>query len=134
MALKSREGDIRGQEIKPEHLSNIQEGDIVLMTSPFTGLEEPWLSPATCDWLINDRKIKMIGFGVPGICWQYDLKAAAPDNSPIRRMLLGANIPIAHPLANIETLTKDRVYYVGLPFRFTKSEASFIRAMALEEE
>ena len=76
----------------------------------------------------------MIGFGVPGIEWQYDLKLAAPDNSPIRRMLLGANIPVAHPLVNIETLTKDRVFYVGTPFNFVKSEASFIRAIALEEE
>lgn len=133
-SLLSKEGDVRGQEIKPEHLSNIQEGDIVLMTSPYTGLEQPWISKATCEWLINDRKIKMIGFGVPGIEWQYDLKLAAPDNSPIRRMLLGANIPVAHPLVNIETLTKDRVFYVGTPLNFVKSEASFIRAIALEEE
>ena len=48
------------------------------MTSPYTGLELPWISKPTCEWLINDRKIKMIGFGVPGIQWQYDLKLAAP--------------------------------------------------------
>ena len=132
--MKSSEGDIRGQEIKPEHLANIQEGDIVLMTSPFTGLEQPWLSTATCDWLINDRKIQMLGIGVPGIQWQYDLKIAAPNNSPIRRMLLGANIPIAHPLVNIETITKDRVFYVGTPLNTVKAEASFIRAMAFEEQ
>jgi kynurenine formamidase len=132
--MRGKEGDVRGQEIKPEHLSNIEEGDIVLMTSPFTGLEQPWLSKPTCEWLINDRKIKMLGIGVPGIEWQYDLKIAAPNNSPIRRMLLGANIPIAHPLVNIETLTKDRVFYVGMPLRTEKMEASFIRALALEEQ
>ena len=132
--VRSREGDVRGQEIKPEHLSNVEVGDIVLMTSPFVGLEQPWLSTATCEWLIQDRRIKMIGIGVPGIEWQYDLKLPAPDNSPIRRLLLGANVPIAHPLVNIDKLTKDRVYYVGLPLRFVKSEASFIRAIALEEE
>jgi kynurenine formamidase len=132
--MKGKEGDIRGQEIKPEHIAHIVEGDIVLMNSPFTGLEQPWLSKSTCEWLINDRKIKMLGIGVPGIQWQYDLKLAAPNNSPIRRMLLGANIPIAHPLVNIETLTKERVFYVGLPLRTEKMEASFIRAIALEEE
>ena len=132
--MKGKAGDIRGQEIKPEHLANIEVGDIVLMTSPFTGLEQPWLSKTTCEWLINDRKIQMLGFGVPGIEWQYDLKIAAPNNSPIRRMLLGANIPIAHPLVNIEKLTKDRVFYVGLPLRTEKAESSFIRAIALEEE
>jgi len=73
------------------------------------------------------------GIGAPGIEWQYDLKLPAPDNSPIRRLLLGANVPIAHPLVNIDKLTADRVFYVGLPLRFVKSEASFIRAIALEE-
>ena len=34
MRIRSREGDVRGQEIKPDHLANIQVGDIVLMTSP----------------------------------------------------------------------------------------------------
>ena len=129
-----KEGDVRGQAIKPEHLSNVQEGDIVLMTSPFTELEQPWLPEETSDWLANDRKIKMLGIGVPGIQWQYNLKVPSPDNSPIRRSLLGANIPIAHPLVNIDQLTKDRVYYVGLPLRMMKMEASFIRAIALEEK
>lgn len=132
--MRGKAGDVRGQEIKPEHLSNIEVGDIVLMTSPFTGLEQPWLSPATTEWLINDRKIKMLGFGVPGIEWQYHLKLPAPNNSPVRRLLLGANIPVAHPLVNIETLTKDRVFYVGSPLHTVKAEASFIRAMALEEQ
>lgn len=131
--MQGNEGDIRGQEILPEHLPNVQVGDIVLMTSPFEGLEQPWLSKETCEWLINDRRIRMLGIGVPGIEWQYDPKIAAPDNSPIRRLLLGANVPIAHPLANIETLTKDRVFYVGLPLNFPKMEASFIRAVAFEE-
>ena len=60
--------------------------------------------------------------------------AGAPHIGTIRRLLLGGNVPNAHPLVNIDTLTRDRVFYVGLPMRFTKSEASFIRAIALEEE
>lgn len=123
-------GDIRGQEILPEHLDNIRKGDIVLMTSPFTGFEQPWLSTTTVDWLIKDREIKMLGLSAPGIEWQYDLKVSAPNNSPIRRMLLDANIPIAHPLVNIEKIKAERVFYVGLPLNFKKFEASFIRAVA----
>jgi len=106
----------------------------VVVGGGLLGLEQPWLSTATCEWLIDDRKIKMLGIGAPGIERQYDLKLPAPDNSPVRRLLLGANVPIAHPLVNIDKLTRDRVFYVGLPMRFTKSEASFIRAIALEEE
>ena len=132
--LTADPGDMRGQEILPDHLDNIQKGDIVLMTSPFKGLEQPWLSSRTVDWLIKDRAIKMIGFGYPGIEWQYDLKVAAPKNSPIRRMFLGANIPIAHPLVNIETLSSDRVFYYGMPLNVPKLEASFVRAVAFEPQ
>ena len=56
--LWPREPALRGQEIRPEHLDNIAKGDIVLMTSPFTGLEQPWLSKTTCEWLVDDRQIK----------------------------------------------------------------------------
>ena len=132
--LTADPGDMRGQEILPDHLDNIQKGDIVLMTSPFKRLEQPWLSSRTVDWLIKDRAIKMIGFGYPGIEWQYDLKVAAPKNSPIRRMFLGANIPIAHPLVNIETLSSDRVFYYGMPLNVPKLEASFVRAVAFEPQ
>jgi kynurenine formamidase len=132
--LTADPGDMRGQEILPDHLDNIKKGDIVLMTSPFKGLEQPWLSSRTVDWLIKDRAIKMIGFGYPGIEWQYDLKVAAPKNSPIRRMFLGANIPIAHPLVNIETLSSDRVFYYGMPLNVPKLEASFVRAVAFEPQ
>ena len=132
--LTADPGDMRGQEILPDHLDNIQKGDIVLMTSPFKGLEQPWLSSRTVDWLIKDRAIKMIGFGYPGIEWQYDLKVAAPKNSPIRRMFLGANIPISHPLVNIETLSSDRVFYYGMPLNVPKLEASFVRAVAFEPQ
>ncbi len=132
--LTADPGDMRGQEILPDHLNNIQKGDIVLMTSRFEGLEQPWLSSRTVDWLIKDRAIKMIGFGYPGIEWQYDLKVAAPKNSPIRRMFLGANIPIAHPLVNIETLSSDRVFYYGMPLNVPKLEASFVRAVAFEPQ
>ena len=132
--LTADPGDMRGQEILPDHLDNIQKGDIVLMTSPFKGLEQPWLSSRTVDWLIKDRAIKMIGFGYPGIEWQYDLKVAAPKNSPIRRMFLGANIPIAHPLVNIETLSSDRGFYYGMPLNVPKLEASFVRAVAFEPQ
>ncbi len=127
-------GDIRGQEILPDHLDNIQKGDIVLITSQFNDLEQPWLSVPTVKWLIQDRKIKMLGLGYPGVEWQYALKAAAPNNSPVKRLLLGAGIPIVHPLINIETISTDRVFYYGMPLHIPKLEASFVRAIAFESQ
>ena len=40
------------------------------MTSPFTGLEQPRLSKSTCEWLVNDRQVKMLGLSATGILWQ----------------------------------------------------------------
>ena len=59
-------GDVRGQEIKPEHLEGVQEGDIVLMTSPFTGLEQPWLSNQSNKHVSTCRPCS--GMRVLGIC------------------------------------------------------------------
>jgi kynurenine formamidase len=115
-----------------EFQSRVSVGVVGPLAVPqFDGLERPWLSKATVEWLIDDRKIQMLGVSV-GIEWQYDLRVSAPDNSQIRRMLLGANIPIAHPLVNIENISTDRVFYFGLPLNFPKFEASFIRAVAFE--
>ena len=130
--LTSQSGDLRGQEILPAHLASVEQGDILLMTSCYEGLQQPWLSASTVTWLIEDRHIRMLGLQATGVQWQYALKAEAPANSPIRRMLLGANVPIAHPLVNIDTLQQGRVFYFGMPLRTPKMEASFIRAMALE--
>ena len=130
--MQSEIGDIRGIEILPKHLSAVKEGDIVLMSSPFERLEQPWLSNETAKWLVQDRKIRMLGLEASGVDWQYDLKLQPPNNSPVRRTLLSANVPIAHPLVNIESLSADRVLYFGLPFNFEKFEASFIRAVAFE--
>ncbi|XOV85452.1 MAG: hypothetical protein ACFHXK_10110 [bacterium] len=132
--MRSKPGDVRGPEIKPEHLGNVQQGDIVLLTSPFKGLEQPWLSLSTCDWLIEERQIRMLGLAAEGVEWQYDLKLAAPDNSPVRRQLLGANVPIVHPLVDLDKLTQDRVFFVSLPLHTVKMEASFTRAVAFEKE
>jgi kynurenine formamidase len=74
----------------------------------------------------------MLGLEAEGVVWQYDLKVSAPDNSPIRRLLLGANIPIVHPLVNIGRIKSDRVVYFGVPLNMEKFEASFTRAMAFE--
>ena len=131
--VRVREGDTCGQEITPDHLSNVQVGDIVLLASPFDGTERPWLSEATCEWLVSDRNVRMVGFGA-GIAWEYHLKLATPDNSPVKRVLLGADVPIVQPLVNIETLSKDRVFFMGLPLRMSKMEASFTRALAFEDK
>jgi len=122
----------RGQAIKPEHLSNVQKGDIVLMYSPYRGNEMPYIPPETSEWLYK-KGIKMLAVQMPGVAWDSAPRAPAPHNSPTHRNLLGNNIPITYPLANVETLKKERVFYIGFPLSVERMDASWIRAIALEE-
>lgn len=122
----------KGQDISPDHLSNIQTGDIVLMWSPYRGSEQPILPAETAKWLA-DKKIKMLAVEMPGVNWETNAQAPQPNNSPTHRNMLGNNIPITYPLVNVSTLTKERVFYIGLPLSVERLEATWIRAVAFEE-
>ncbi|XOV85453.1 MAG: hypothetical protein ACFHXK_10115 [bacterium] len=126
--------DLKGQPILPEHLSNVREGDIVLMGSKHTGEDTPWLDGDTAYWLAEEKKIKMLAVGVPGISWETKSDAPEPENSPTHRAMTGNNIPIAYPLANVHTLQRDRVFYMSFPLNVERMEGTWIRAIAIEEQ
>lgn len=123
---------LKGQAITPDHLSNVREGDIVLMGSDHKDSEAPYIPAATAAWLA-EKKIKMLAAQAPGIIWETDAKAPQPNNSPTHRNMLGNNIPITYPLVNITSLKNDRAFYIGFPLSVERLEASWIRAIALEE-
>ena len=49
----------------------------------------------------------MLAVGVPGIGWETKMHDPEPENCPTHRAMTGNNIPIAYPLSNIESLTKN---------------------------
>ena len=124
--------DLKGEPILPKHLGNVQEGDIVLMGSPYAE-DSPWIDGDTAYWLAEEKKIKLLAVGVPGIGWETKMKAPEPENCPTHRAMTGNNIPIAYPLSNIESLTKDRVFYMSIPLNVERMEGTWIRAVAIEE-
>jgi len=126
--------DGKGQPILPEHFANVRKGDIVLMCSPYRGGEQPYLPAGTSKWLAEVKQIKMLAVEVPGILWEVDAKKPSPNNSPTHRNMMQNNIPVTYPLTNISTLTKDRVFYLGMPLNVVNLEASFVRALAFEEK
>jgi kynurenine formamidase len=135
-SVPAKEGEacIRGQALLPEHFERVQEGDILLINSPFRGMEQPWLPSETSLFLALEKKIKLLAVGYPGIQWESAYQADDPHNSPTHRNMLGNNIPIAYPLCNIEQLTKERVFYYGVPLNVEKMDATWVRPLAFEEE
>lgn len=123
---------IKGQSILPEHLSNVREGDIVLLASCWSDDDQPVLVGDTANWLAEEKKIKMLGVGVPGISWETNTQAPEPENSPTHRAMTGNNIPIVYPLSNIELLTQDRVFFMSMPLNVERMEGTWVRAIAIE--
>ena len=46
---------------------------------------------------------------------------------------LGHDIPVIEGLVNLDKLTRERVFYIGLPLRTNSLDSSWARAVALEE-
>ena len=120
------EGQRRGRPIKPEHLKNVKRNDIVLMWSSYKTHEEaPYIVAETAYWLV-ETGIKMLGAQMPGILFD------TPE-STTHKKLLAKNISITYSLENLNSLKRDRVYYIGLPIKIARMEASWIRAIAVEQ-
>ena len=132
-ACVCRLSHLKGEPILPKHLSNVRIGDIVLLTSPYAGEDQPVVIEETARWLAEEMRIKMFGPGVPGISWETNMNAPEPDNSPTHRAMTGNNIPIVYPLVNIESLTSDRVFFMSLPLNVERMEGSWVRAIAIED-
>ncbi len=124
---------LKAEPILPEHLSNVREGDIVLMKSCQTGDDQPWIEGDTAYWLAEEKKIKMLGVGVPGIAWETKMHATEPENCPTHRAMTGNNIPIVYPLSNLETLKQERVFFLSMPLNVDRMEGTWVRAIAIED-
>jgi arylformamidase len=123
-SLKPQEG--KRQPIKVEHLTEVRRNDIVLMWSPYGGDEAPYISPEAAKWLA-ERPIKMLGIQNIGVEESHESMATHSN-------MLKNDIPVIEGLANLDAITKERVFYIGLPLRVHGLDSSWIRAIALEEK
>lgn len=124
---------LQGEPILPEHLSNVRDGDIVIMGSTNRDDDVPWIEGDTAYWLAEEKKIKALCVGVPGIRWETRQLDPEPDNCPTHRAMTGNNIPIVYPLVNIENLKRDRCFFMSLPLNVERMEGTWVRAIAIEE-
>ncbi len=119
-------GPVHGKPraIEPGMLTDVKQNDIVLMWSPYSGGASPYISPESARYLAG-LPIKMIGIQGVGL--------EAPGSLESHEQFLLNRIPIIEGLTNLDTVKRDRVFYVGLPIRFASLDSSWVRAIALEQ-
>lgn len=117
--LKPREA------IKPEHLEGkVKSGDIVLLHSPYSGDERPYIAPETAKWL-RDVGIKMLGID-DSIQLEYSYELMATHD-----YLLKNDIPIIERLCCLDKVKGKRFLLIAFPLKIAGLDSSPIRAVAV---
>jgi kynurenine formamidase len=126
-----------GEDLTIEDLggADILSGDIVLFrtgwdkrsASPaFFQDEWPGLQPSLVEELIR-RGVKAIGGDIPSA----DSPTAIAAGAPAHKLAGRAGLPIFEALINLDQVTGQRFFFLGLPLKLEGCEASPIRAVAL---
>ncbi len=109
------------QPITPEDLSEVREGDIVLLWTRLSSDKQPYISREACEFLIR-KKVKLMS-------WEgMDIGGLSNHNS-----LLENEVCFIEGLVNLDKIMKKRVFYIGLALNWHGIDASPIRAIVLEE-
>ena len=121
-----RPQDGMGRSIEPQNLGEVNQGDIVLMWSPYKNLEAPFISPKAAKALA-EKNPRLLGV-------QNVRVESSPESMVTHESLLKKGIAIVEGLVNLESVRKDRVFYIGLPLKIYGLDSSWIRAIILEEK
>lgn len=113
---------------------DVQVGDrVMLYTGADTLYRTPqahacaYPTPEACEWLVQDRKIRL--FGTDSGAFDVHGDHSAPNH---RILLKEAGIPVIECLANLGSLRAQRVFLVALPLPVRGLDACPIRAIAIE--
>ena len=119
--------DLDGADILPGDIVLFRTGWDKRSGSPafFEG-EWPGLEPSLVEELIR-RGVKAIG----GDIASADSPAAIAAGAPAHKIAGRAGLPIFEALVNLDQVTGQRFYFLGLPLKLEGCEASPIRAVAL---
>ena len=120
-----------GSPIKPEDVrraaepDEVRKGDIVLLHSPYTGDDRPYIHRETAR-MFYETGIKMLGIG-------NTVQLEEPGGAMFTHdYLLGNDILIIEGLVNMDALPK-RFIFIGFPLKIEGLDSSWIRAVALVE-
>ena len=112
--------------IGPNDLQRVQMNDIVIMRSPYVCHERPYLTLDGVKHLIK-KKVKQIC--VEGM--QTNIQIPSFE---VHDTLLAHNVLFIEGLRNLNKITQDRVFYIGLGLKWIGLDSIWVRAIVFEEK
>lgn len=117
----------KGKAILPEHIkklskTGVRKNDIVLLYSPYTGTDAPYISRELAAWMAK-LPIKMLGIAMT-------VGLEEPQKMFTHDLLMRKNIPIIERIENLER-APERFLFIGFPLRIRGLDSSPIRAVGL---
>jgi arylformamidase len=113
--------------------AGVKEGDRVLVRGPPTILSPlPYLSEEACAWLIK-KKIRLLAMQNSMEYHPDQVAGKIPRDKGNDHDLFKNGVVRIDGIVNLDKITKKRVFLIALPLNFSRLEASWTRAVALEE-
>lgn len=122
-------------QIGPEILKAlpIEVGDIVVVgNSPWHAKQRPWLNIEGIDYLVDDRKAKMIGFDDTVYVERPEVAGKNLAGYYLHDKTLSNGIPVIEQMAHLNDLSRARFFFMGIPAAMGGLESFPIRAVAIE--
>ena len=113
---------------------DVQVGDIVIMWQgrdhqyrTKQSHDRPFVTHEAAQWLVNDRKIKLLGTDSSG----FEVRGV--NTHPNHHLFFkgGIDVPVIECLRNLGAIPQQRFFFVGLPIPCKGLDASPIRAVAM---
>jgi len=111
----------------------IQVGDIVIVgNSPWRSAQRPWLTIEGIDYLVDDRKMKMIGLDLTVCVERPEVARKNLAGYYLHDKTLSNGIPVIEQMDHLDNLSKARFFFMGIPAAMGGLDSFPIRAVAIE--
>lgn len=118
-----------------QQAGDIQEGDIVILWEGRDNLyrtkhshDRPYVTAEAAEWLVGEKKIKLLGTDSSG----FEVRGVTTHPNHHLFFKAGVDIPVVECLTNLDKISSQRFFFMGMPIPVKGLDASPIRAIALE--
>lgn len=112
---------------------DIQVGDRVILWEGRDHLyrtkhshDRPYVSEEAAEWLIQDRRIKLLGTDSSG----FEVRGVS--HHPNHHLFFSHDTPVLECMCNLDRISQQRFYLVAMPIPAMGLDASPVRAVAIE--